>query len=68
MIKLKFEISKWGGRISGGFHVGLFVDWEPRLFTVGLDLGWWCLTLEFQIPFNAERAERLKQKLKGQTK
>lgn len=64
MIKSKFEISRWArwGDSSGGFHLGAFIDWEPWLVTIGLDLGFWEIHLEFRIPLSEEMAERLRQK------
>ena len=65
MIKPKFEISRWARwrDISfygmGGFHLGPFIDWEPWAFKLGVDLGFWCLSLEFEIPYSEERKQKL---------
>jgi len=61
MSKCKFEFYSWGvpPDISGGFHIGPFFDWEPWSITIGFDLGFWGIRLEFDIPFTEEREKRL---------
>lgn len=52
-MELKTQKCRWGrlGDISGGFHIGVTVDWEPWLITLGLSVGFWSLELLIQIPF-----------------
>ena len=65
MIKLKAQKCRWGriGDVSGGFHIGFAIDWEPWLITLSLSVGLWSLELLIQIPFSEQRRDRLLKKI-----
>ena len=66
-MKPRLIISRWGRLHDtlGGFHIGFFFDWEPWQRAIGIDLGFWCVSVEFPIRITKQRKRALLAKEKA---